>query len=240
MLKKRRIPGKLQPMDQICFEGVEAILFDFEGTLVDSQWNRTGAVQETLKKLNDLGFPIDRFQGMKYSVLMREAMRIAPEMDRSSLEVRGVIEAIYDRYDEDALSRWTLRPGAKEFLHALKARRIKTGLVSNAGKSVLKKAFAKFDLGGFLGVVLSRNDVEVLKPSGEGINLALNQLYVARNKAVYIGDSLDDIHASKEVGLRVGIFLSGESSKEDLVAAKPDYFIKGFGELLGRLERDFS
>lgn len=240
MLKKGIIPGKLQAMDQICFDEVEAILFDFEGTLVDAEWNRTGAVQETLKKLHDLDFPIDQLQGMKYSLLMREATRIAPEMGRSPRGVREVIEAVYNRYDEDALSRWALRPAAKEFLHAIKAKRIKAGLVSNAGKSVLKKAFAKFDLGGLFGAMLSRNDVEVLKPSGEGIILALGQLRVARDKAFYIGDSLDDIQASKEVSLRVGILLSGESPKEDLVAEKPDYFIKDFEELLGCLRRDFS
>lgn len=233
------IPGKLTVMEQVCFEGVEAILFDFEGTLVDAQWNRTGAVQETLEKLHGLGFPIDRLQGIKYSLLMREAMRIASEMGRSPREVREVIESVYNRYDEDALSRWALRPAAKEFLHAIKAKRIKAGLVSNAGKSVLYKACAKFDLGDLFGAMLSRNDVEVLKPGGEGIILALNQLRVARDKAFYIGDSLDDIHASKEVGLRVGILLSGESPQEDLVAAKPDYFIKDFEELLGCLRRDF-
>ena len=48
MLKNRIQPGKFQAMNNICFDGIEAILFDFEGTLVDSQWDRPRAVPETL------------------------------------------------------------------------------------------------------------------------------------------------------------------------------------------------
>ena len=133
-------------MNRLCFDQIKTILFDFEGTLVGSQWNRKGAVEETLKKLSEMGFPIDRLQDLKYSLLMAEAVRIAPEIGQAPVEVKKVVEAIFDRYDEDALSRWTLRPGAKEFLHAVKEAGMRTGLVSNAGKAALKKALERFDL----------------------------------------------------------------------------------------------
>ncbi len=45
-------------MSKISLKGVEAVLFDFEGTLVDTQWNLKEAVQETLKRLNALGLPV--------------------------------------------------------------------------------------------------------------------------------------------------------------------------------------
>src|SRR3990170_1321056 len=115
-------------------DGVEAVLFDFEGTLVDEQWNVKGAVQETLERLRASGFSIERLQGKKYSILMREAIQGASEAGRSPEEVREMIGAIYDRYDQDALSRWSLRPGAKEVLHTLQSRGIKTAVVSNVGK----------------------------------------------------------------------------------------------------------
>ncbi len=64
-------------MDEIFLKDVEAILFDFEGTLVDFQWNLARAVRETIEMLKTLRFPIQRFEGMKYSTLMLEALRIA-------------------------------------------------------------------------------------------------------------------------------------------------------------------
>ena len=78
-------------MDKIFFENVEAILFDFEGTLVDLQWNLQGAVKETLEMLRTLRFPIQRLQGMKYSTLMLEAVRMAQEIGQSTDRVREKI-----------------------------------------------------------------------------------------------------------------------------------------------------
>jgi phosphoglycolate phosphatase len=240
MLKNEDRSVKFQAMKKPSFKGVEAILFDFEGTLVDFQWDLNGAVQETLKMLRKSGFPTDRLQGKKYSILMREAMEMAPEIGRSPDEVMERIGAIYDRYDEDALTRWTLRPKARDFIDDLKTNGIKTGLVSNVGKLALEKAFHKLNFDQLFGVSITRNDVRTLKPSGEGINLALTRLRLAKNKALYVGDSLDDIHAAKEAGLKVIIILGGESPRADLLSARPDFLIKNFGEFLTSLGEESS
>jgi phosphoglycolate phosphatase len=240
MLKNEDRSVKFQAMKKPSFKGVEATLFDFEGTLVDFQWDLNGAVQETLKMLRKSGFPKDRLQGKKYSILMREAMEMAPEIGRSPDEVMERIGAIYDRYDEDALTRWTLRPKARDFIDDLKTNGIKTGLVSNVGKLALEKAFHKLNFDQLFDVSITRNDVRTLKPSGEGINLALTRLRVAKNKALYVGDSLDDIHAAKEAGLKVIIILGGENSKSDLLSGGPDFLIQDFGKLIARLKEEFS
>ncbi len=103
-------------MDKILLKDVEAVLFDFEGTLVDLQWDLQGAVKEALEMLNTLRFPVQRFQGMKYSTLMLEAIRMAQEIGQSAETVREKIGAVYDRFDEDAFRRWNLRSGSEEFL----------------------------------------------------------------------------------------------------------------------------
>jgi len=218
-----------------CFRGIEIILFDFEGTLVDFQWNLTGAVHETLEMLKASGFPTDRLQNLKYSTLMREAMKMAPEIGQTPDEARNKIGAIYDKYDEDALTRWTSRPQAREFLYALQKKGIKAGLVSNVGKRALEKSLLKLNLENLFEVVISRNDVRTLKPGGEGINLALNRLQVKKEKSLFIGDSLDDIYAAKEAGLKVMVIPGGEYPKEKLLAANPDFLIQGFDELLANL-----
>jgi phosphoglycolate phosphatase len=215
--------------------GIEAILFDFEGTLVDFQWNLTGAVHETLEMLKTSGFPTDRLQNLKYSTLMREAVKMAPEIGQPSDEVKNKISAIYDRYDEDALSRWSLRPQAREFLYAIQTKEVKVGLVSNVGKKGLERALSKLNLENIFRAVVTRNDVQTLKPSGEGIRLALDWLQVKQEKAIFIGDSLDDIYASQEAGLKVLVILGGENPKEKLLAANPDILIQGFDELLVNL-----
>ncbi len=219
-------------MDKILLKDVEAILFDFEGTLVDLQWNLQGAVQETLEMLKTLRFPIQRLQGMKYSTLMLEAVRMAQEIGQSADRVRERIGAIYDRFDEDALRRWTLRDGSEDFLSALKTKGIKIGLVSNVGRKALDKAILKLDLHPFFNVVVSRNDVQFMKPSGEGLRLALSRLRVIHDKALYVGDGLDDILAAKAAGVKVIIIMGKESSGTELLSAETDQLIYHFKELL--------
>ena len=231
-MKSRGRPDKFHVMKKKWLKGMEAILFDFGGTLVDFQWNRERAIQETLEMLSKLGFPTDQLKNERYSTLMAEAMRMASKIGRSSDEVREKIGNIYDRFDEDALTRWTLRPQVKDLLSLLKTKGIKTGLVTNIGKRALEKAFQKMELDQLFNVTVSRNDVLNLKPSGEGLNLALNQLQVTKDKALYVGDTLDDISAAKEVGLEVIIVLGGENSNRELLSAGPDGIIRNLGELL--------
>jgi HAD superfamily hydrolase (TIGR01662 family) len=151
--------------------------------------------------------------------------------------VREKIGAIYDRFDEDALRRWTLREGSKDLLSALKTKGIKIGLVSNVGNKVLERALPKLDLHPFFNVVVSRNDVQYMKPSGEGLRLALKRLQVMNDKALYVGDSLDDIQAAKAAGVRVIIIMSKESSKAELLSPEPDQLITHFNELLRPLTK---
>jgi len=219
-------------MDKIFLKDVEAVLFDFEGTLVDLQWDIQGAVKEALEMLNTLRFPVQRFQGMKYSTLMLEAIRIAQEIGQSAETVREKIGAVYDRFDEDAFTRWSLRSGSEEFLSALKTKGIKAGLVSNVGRKALEKAVLKLGLHPFFDVVVSRNDVQFMKPSGDGLRLALNRLQVIQDKALYVGDSLDDIRAAKATGVSVIIIMGEENLKAELLAAGPDQLIYHFNELL--------
>ncbi|HVP80255.1 MAG TPA: HAD family hydrolase [Thermodesulfobacteriota bacterium] len=222
-------------MDKILFKDVEAILFDFEGTLVDCQWNLQEAVKATLYLLKTLRFPVQRLQGMKYSTLMLEALKIAQEIGQSPDRVREKIGAIYDRFDEDALTRWNLRDGSVGFLSALKTKGMRIGLVSNVGRKALEKALVKLDLHPFFDVAVSRNDVQFMKPSGEGLRLALSQLRVGQDKTLYVGDSLDDIQAAKAASVKVIIIMGKENSKADLLSADPDQLIYHFNELLASL-----
>jgi len=236
-LKNRSAPAKCLLMDKILLKDMEAILFDFEGTLVDLQWNLERAVDETLEMLRTLGFPIQRLQGMKYSTLMLEAVGMAQEIGQSTNRIRENIGAIYDRYDGDALRRWTLREGSKDLLSVLKTKGIKIGLVSNVGRKALDEALPKLDLCEFFNVVVSRDDVQSMKPSGEGLRLALSRLRVTSDKALYVGDSLDDVLAAKAAGVKVIIIMGKESSETELLSAGPDQLITHFKELLTPLTK---
>jgi phosphoglycolate phosphatase len=216
----------------IGLDTIEAMLFDFEGTLVDFQWKLSEAVEETLELLRHMGFPQDLVMSRKYSTLMTEAMQAATDIGLPPDQVRKRIGCVYDRYDEDALTRWALRPCVKDFLHTIKSQGIRAGLVSNVGDKTLHKALSKLSLTDFFDVILSRNDVLNLKPNPEGLNLAIEKLGIGKDSSIYLGDSLDDLNAARNAGMRIMIITDGENLRADILAAEPDYVIQGYEELL--------
>jgi phosphoglycolate phosphatase-like HAD superfamily hydrolase len=212
--------------------GVSTMLFDFEGTLVDFQWKLAEAVEDALLALEGMGLPRERIASRKYSTLLVEAMGLSAEFGIHPEEVREKVGGVYDLYDEDALGRWSPRPGVVDFLRFVTGRGIRTGLVSNVGSRSLSAALSKLGLDEFLEVALSRNDVANLKPSPDGINLALERLGAVKQSSMFLGDSLDDIHGARNAGLRVMIIANGENQREEILAAGPDYVVHGYEELL--------
>lgn len=213
-------------------EGTRTILFDLEGTLVDFQWDLAGAVRDVLSMLQASGISPDKVRSRSYSTLMPEAMQLARLFRLSAESVRQSIGEIYEKYDEDASSRWRLRSGAKEFITRSRKMGIKTGLVSNVGRKTLSRSLMKIGLDGLFDIALCRDDVQWPKPHPEGINLAIKALHSQKSQTLFIGDSLDDINASRNAGIRIIVIEDGESRTEDIRAASPDGIIQTYSELL--------
>lgn len=206
------------------------VLFDWEGTLVDFQWNLEAATAQAKTELARLGLPPGSLPD-HYALLRNEAVQLAAQRGLDRKELVRRIDAVYDRFDSDALTRWSLRPGVQALLLRLQARRVKLGLVSNVGRMTIEPALARFDLVGIFGAVVTRNDVDLMKPCGEGIQRALKKLGAAPSEALFVGDSVSDILAAKDARVRVAIVEGGESTPESLNVARPTFLWATLGEL---------
>ena len=83
--------------------------------------------------------------------------------------------------------------------------------MSNVGGKTLSKATSKLGIEGYFDFLVSRNDVVNPKPSPEGIHMALERMGEKRGNSVFLGDSLDDVHAARNAGLRVIIIAEGKT-----------------------------
>lgn len=209
----------------------QALLFDLEGTLVDFQWKLLDAAREAKEELRRLGFDPSTWED-NYATLRNNAVQLATQRGVAKREVMNRIDAIYDRYDQDAASRWSVLPKVKSSLPHLKVeKQLKLGLVSNIGKQAIAGALPRLELSGLFDVIVTRNDVEMLKPSGEGIKIALGKLRAADSYTLFVGDSVTDILAAKDAGVKVAIVQGGESASTSLVAANPTYLWRTIEEL---------
>lgn len=218
----------------------KAILFDFEGTLVDFQWKMDEAVEETLEALSTFGFAPDTLSGCDYAALFNVAMEESEKLGLPVERVRKKIEKIYDRYDMDALSRWTPKDDVAYVLDNLRNRNILTSLVTNAGEKAVSLLLRRFDLDRMLKPIITRNSVNKLKPDGEGIHRALGALRVRGKDTLFVGDSVTDILASKQAGVEIVIIPGGENQLEEIEAYGPDFIVGGLSEILPKIFKEYG
>ncbi len=210
----------------------KAVLFDFEGTLVNFQWKTEEAMGEALTALETLGFDVNVFRRYDYSELFNKAVDESERLGLPLELVRGKIEEVYDRFDMDAVQRWTPKEDAKYVLENLMKEGVLTGLVTNAGRKAISLLLERFDFKRLLSVVITRNDVEKLKPHGESILKAIDTLQLRKRKILFVGDSVTDIRATLQVGIEVAIVLGGESKTQDIEKCNPRYILRSLSEVL--------
>ena len=202
---------------------VKEVLFDFEGTLVDFQWQLQAAIEECLSALEDAGFN-RQWYGVNptYPVLYNETPDLSRKVDviddpRSGI---AIIDSVYDKYDADAMARWNLYPDTLETMTKLKSLGFQLGLVSNVGAAALRPTLNRLGLSDYFSVIISRNEVNRLKPDPEGLLKAAAHLGVEPADVIMVGDSLDDVGAARSAGMQA-CYLSGGQDSRDTMRQKP-------------------
>lgn len=205
---------------------IRAVIFDFEGTLVDFQWRLEAGQAELRKAFAEHGYASEG----NYAQMWNAAADLAAAQGRLDA-LRQALYPVYDRWDADALTRWSPRPGAAALLQRLADRHVKSAMVSNVGRAALDAALARFGLQRGLSPVVSRDDVMHLKPHPEGVLAALAATKTPAEEALFVGDSLADVFAARAAGMRVAIIAGGESAGAALDAARPDWVVARLDEI---------
>ena len=211
-----------------------AVIFDFEGTLVNFQWQLEPAEAELRSAFARLGFEGDEFALGNYATMWNAAADTLAPRGRMA-ELHQALGPIYDRWDFDALSRWTPRPGAAELLSQLVSEGLRVGMVSNVGRGALSGALKRFDFAGCLLPVIARDDVTYMKPRAEGILRTLSHLQLAAGHLLFVGDSRADVFGARAAAVPVAIIRGGECDETAFADIPPDHMISELSELVDLL-----
>lgn len=219
------------PASLVAPRDCKAVIFDFEGTLVDFQWQLTLAEEQLRRTFAELGFAGDAFSRGNYAVMWNAAVAQRAPQGRLD-ELRQALYPVYDRWDADALTRWAPRPDAAVMLGSLASAGVRLGMVSNIGRKALAEALGRFGFGGLLSPVVSRDDVTCMKPAAEGIVRVLSGWRVAADEALFVGDSLADVLGARAAGVPVAIIRGGEVAETAFAGNPPDHMISALSELV--------
>ena len=191
--------------------GSGAVLFDIDGTLVDSNYVH---VDTWSRAFADAGITVPSWRihrciGMDGGKLLEEL--VGSSDSAAALEAKE----LHSSYYAEASKRLQILPGSRELLQCIEDLGLTVVLATSAPEDELATLRDLLDVEEIVSVVTSSEDAEVAKPSPEIIGVALERAAVGAEDAVMIGDSVWDVEASRRVGVRcIGVRSGGISEAE--------------------------
>lgn len=224
---------------------IRAVLFDWGGTLttfhsVDmlDAWRVAASVlaPDDIDRVAVALLAAEREVWARTTTTLRSAT--TAEVLRTASEAVGlpVDEVLHDRAVTSYLDHWApttvSRPQAREVLHALRQRGLRTGLLSNTHwpRDQHETWLARDGLLDLLDARVYTSDLDVVKPHEGAFRALLDAVGVDAREAVFVGDRLwDDVHGAARLGMRTVWIRNDEVPGYDVT---PDAVIDDLADLL--------
>ncbi|MET0594213.1 MAG: HAD-IA family hydrolase [Polyangiaceae bacterium] len=210
------------------------VVFDLDGTLIDSAGDIAAAVNHALVENGRKALPmatIRRFVGDGARSLCARAVGL-PEKHPDVDKVLDSYTAFYLAHPTDH-TRWM--PQARAVLDEL--RRFRLAIATNKPRDTTDVVLARLGVRSLFSAISAGGDVAMIKPSPDPLFHVAKQLGLAANEMVMIGDGPQDVEAGRRAGCRTIGVQGGFVGPERLIAAQPDVIISSLAELPAILER---
>lgn len=202
------------------------VLFDFDGTVVDSGAMILASFRHATKTVLDRELP-DAELLTAVGTPLREQMRL---LDAERAE--ELVE-VYRKHNEPLHEALQPCDGMLDVLRRLKHEGRRLGIVTAKRDSTVELAFAVLPLRDYFETVVAAEDSQRHKPAPDPLLLALDRLEATATEAAYVGDSPFDVAAAKAADVfAVAVTWGGIHSEEALRAESPDALVSTPAELL--------
>ena len=193
------------------------VLFDMDGTLLDTLEDLRESTNHVLR---EMGYPERSLEEMRRFVGNGAEMQIRRAVPEGTSEenIAKVLRAYRAYYQEHCRIKTKVYDGLLDMLDALKARGVKTAVVSNKPDEAVKKLSEEY-FGGRMDYAVGAKDGRRCKPYPDMVDAALEALGETREGAVYIGDSEVDVQTGLNAGLPVIAVSWGFRSRETIAEA---------------------
>lgn len=194
---------------------VRAVLFDIDGTLVDSNYLHVEAWQHAF---DELGAPADAWR--VHRAIGQDAARLLRSLvgERDD-EWYDRAKELHAEYYADLAPRLRPLPGARDLLRAVAEREVRAVLATSAPEEEFALLRQALDADRWVHAHTSSDDVDTAKPDPEVVTVALERAGVEPAEAVFLGDSTWDMIAAGRAGVRAYGVRSGGVSDFELGAA---------------------
>lgn len=196
-------------------ENPPAVLFDVDGTLVDSNYLH---VHAWYRAFSDLRIPVQSWK-IHRSIGMDGAKLLETLAADADEDARKQLKELHTQYYQNTTSLLSPLPGAREILDRLDSLGLQVVLATSAPEDELATLRAVLDRDDLISAATSAEDVETAKPEPDLVEIALARANVGPQLAVFVGDAVWDARASVAAGVTCIGVLSGGVSRGELEQA---------------------
>ncbi len=212
---------------------IKAVLFDLDGTLVNTLGDLALSVNYVLEKHGYPTHPVDAykiFAGNGNEVMMRRALPAEKRQDREY--VLKLREEFYDYYKEHCADVSEVYDGIEELLKNLKAQGILVAIVTNKAQVMTDVLVPKLLDKNIFSAIIGQRDGVPTKPEPHMPFLAMSEMDVNPDECLFVGDSNADMETGLNCGnTPVGV-LWGFRDREELENAGARYIVSSPSEIL--------
>jgi HAD superfamily hydrolase (TIGR01509 family) len=210
------------------------LIFDLDGTLIDSSEGVIEAVNYAFRQVGDLPPAPDVIRasiGYPLEQLFRETSQSSiPDLYRH-FQVRAA---------ESVVGATVPLDGAAETVRELKRRGYRMAIATTKISIHIERIIEKLGWEGLFDVCIGGNEVARVKPAPDAFLAALALMRAPAGEAMVVGDTENDIRAAQAIPIRVVAVTSPYGGHDKVLALKPDHVIDRLPELLHILENGNS
>jgi HAD superfamily hydrolase (TIGR01549 family) len=192
------------------------IVFDIDGTLIDTETAVLKSLQETMLKVTDKRIEI---ADLKF------ALGIPGKVTLKHLGIQEVTEAaeVWNSYFRQYAHTITVFNGVESLLQELQKQEYKLGIITSKNRAEYATDFLPFQLSEYFDTIICVEDAALPKPSPEPMIEYLKRTGANTCNVLYVGDSIYDFQCASNSGVEFGLALWGCKSIKHIYA---DYFFK--------------
>jgi len=178
---------------------IKAVLFDLDGTLVDSRRDLATGINLTRR---DYGLPPLPVETVSEHVGDGVRKLVERCFAHTGISIDDALPKYKQHYHEHLADETTCYPGAVDTLERIRAAGISCGIITNKPEAATRALLDALHLARYFDVVIGGDSTPHLKPDPRALLLALESLAAAPGEALMVGDNHTDLASARAAGVR--------------------------------------
>ncbi|MBQ0138001.1 MAG: HAD family hydrolase [Kurthia sp.] len=210
---------------------MQAIIFDFDGTLADSELCSVFATQNAFQKCQVV-MPSQEQITYYMGIPIEESFHAMSDRPLSDDEFQQLLTQFRSDYKQIELTALRVFPAIPDLLHALQQRNIACFVLSSKKSDVLYRNLKQLDIAHYFTDYIGSDLVTSYKPHPDGIFKLCEKHQLVAANCLMVGDAIFDIQMGHAAGTKTCAVSWGSHSKEKLLTEKPTFYIEHALDLL--------